>query len=83
LVFSVPLLAYFSGLRDFIFVVGLVGAVASGLDGLLTVLIFLRARKTGDRRPEYRLPLARPMAGFLMIVFILGLIYQFIYLSVK
>ncbi|MDD2730739.1 MAG: aromatic amino acid transport family protein [Candidatus Portnoybacteria bacterium] len=83
LVFSVPLLAYFSGLRDFIFVVGLVGAVASGLDGLLTVLIFLRARKTGDRRPEYRLPLARPIAGFLMIIFILGLTYQFIYLSVK
>ncbi len=83
LTFSVPLLVYFSGLKNFILIIGLVGAVASGLDGLLTVLVFLRARKAGDRRPEYHLPWARPAAGFLMIIFLLGLIYQFIYLSVK
>ena len=83
LVCAVPLLAYLAGLKSFIFVVGFIGAVAAGLDGLLTILIFLRARKKGDRQPEYHLVGARFLGRLLMAVFALGLIYQFIYLAGK
>jgi len=83
LTFSLPLLAYFAGLKDFILVIGLVGAIASSLDGLLMVLIFLKARKKGDRQPEFSLSYPRLAAGFLMMIFFLGLIYQFVYFSTK
>lgn len=70
----VPMAAYFIGIKSFILVVGIVGAVASGLDGILTVLIFLRAKDKGDRRPEYSLKRSRLLANFLIFIFSLGLV---------
>lgn len=70
----VPLAAYALGIKSFIMVIGFVGAVASGLDGLLTVWLYLRARRHGDRRPEYHLSGVRVLAGFLVFIFSLGLI---------
>ena len=83
LVCAVPLLAYLAGLKSFILVIGFLGAVAAGLDGILTVLVFLKARKKGDRQPEYALSGAKLLSGLLILIFALGLIYQFIYLSGK
>jgi len=74
LTYSIPLLVYFLGITSFILVIGFVGAVASGLDGILTVLIFLRAKERGERRPEYSLPGARILANLLIFVFSLGLV---------
>ncbi len=83
LVGVVPLVAYLLGLKSFILVIGFIGAVAAGLDGLLTVLIFLKAKKRGDRQPEYSLAGAKLLGSLLILVFALGLIYQFVYLSGK
>lgn len=74
LVCLVPLAAYFAGIHSFILVIGFIGAVASGLDGLMTVLIFLRAKAKGARRPEYSLAGGRFIANFLIFIFSLGLI---------
>lgn len=83
LVCLVPLIAYFLGLNNFILIIGLVGAVASGLDGILTVLIYRRAKKLGGRQPEYSLKYFKILGSFLIAIFALGLIYQLVYLVVK
>lgn len=79
----VPLFGYLLGFKNFILIIGFVGAIASGLDGILTVLIYFRAKKAGDRQPEYSLAGAKVLGSLLIFVFTLGLIYQFIYLSGK
>lgn len=77
----IPLGAYLLGLKDFIFIIGFVGAVAAGLDGILTVLIYFRAKSRGDRKPEYALSLSLIFGALLILVFSLGIVYQFVYLA--
>ena len=33
--------------------VGVTGAIAGGIDGILIVLAYRKAKKLGDRKPEY------------------------------
>ena len=79
----IPLAAYLAGVKNFILVIGFIGAVLSGLDGILTILIYFKARREGDRQPEYRLPWARLLGISIIFLFALGIIYQFAYLSGK
>ncbi len=76
---AVPLAAYLIGIKSFILVIGFVGAVAAGLDGILTILIYLKAKKQGDRRPEYSLAGAKVFSGFLILIFSVGLIISLVY----
>lgn len=76
---AVPVIAYWLGIKSFILVIGFVGAVAAGLDGIITVLIYLKARQQGERRPEYSLGGAKILGGFLILIFSLGLITTLIF----
>jgi len=81
LTFAIPLILYLAGFKSFIFIIGFLGAFASGLDAIITILIYFKAKKKGNRRPEYSLPLGRAVGGFLILLFAIGFIYQIIYLS--
>lgn len=70
----IPLAAYWLGIKSFILVIGFIGGVAAGLDGLITVAIYLRSKRQGDRRPEYSLSHAKFLSGFLILIFSLGLL---------
>lgn len=76
---AVPLALFFYGHRDFIAILSFTGAVLGGLEGLLLLSIWHRAKKKGDREPEYKLKL-RPATIFLLaLMFLAGVIYRFIY----
>ena len=77
---AVPLFLYLLGLKSFILIIGFIGAVFSGLDGLFMVLVYWRAKKRGDRQPEYALPKFKLLSLVLALIFSAGLIYQFVYL---
>jgi len=77
----VPFLAYLFGFKSFILIIGLVGALAAGVDGILTVLIYFKAKKAGDRQPEYQIKTGVFWGWLLILMFSLGFIYQFVYLS--
>jgi tyrosine-specific transport protein len=77
----VPLIAFLLGFNDFIFVIGIIGACAGGLEGIVTILIYRRAKKLGDREPEYRLRLNKAFIYGLILLFGLGIVYQFVYLA--
>ncbi|MBT3690905.1 GerAB/ArcD/ProY family transporter [Candidatus Woesearchaeota archaeon] len=70
----IPLIIFLFGAKSFILVIGITGAFAGGLDGILITLMFWRARKLGKRQPEYKLG-KKHLIGFLLIlIFIIGII---------
>ena len=72
----IPLIIFLIGAKSFIKVIGITGAFAGGIDGILIVLMFWRARKYGERQPEFKLG-KKHLIGFLLIlVFIIGIINQ-------
>ena len=75
----IPLAVYLLFMRDFIMVISFLGATLGGLNGILLVLIYQRAKKTGQRQPEYSLKLPSIILYGLILILGLGIIYQIIY----
>lgn len=73
-----PLALFFLGLKDFITVIGLVGGVMLGIDGIIIILMHFRAKTEGEKAPAWRLSLPRPLAYFLILILILGIISMFL-----
>lgn len=76
LTFSVPVVITAFGLSTFIGVIAITGAVAGGIEGILIILMYGKAKLLGDRRPEYSLRHYKLVGIILMVVFALGIIYQ-------
>jgi len=72
LVIGLPLLIFIFGLNNFIGVIGTVGALGGGLEGLLICLMFLKLKKLRERLPEYELPKSKLMVAVLIAVFLTG-----------
>ena len=77
LVFGPPLLLLLGGARGFVDILSFVGAVGVGIIGMLTVLMFWRARRLGDRQPEYVLPgfVAYGLGSLVFVMFAVGAIW--------
>jgi len=79
LTWIIPLLFLTLFDSSFIGVVGLTGAIAGGIDGILIMLITMQAKKKGTIKPAYSMPLNWLIMSILIIVFLLGIIYQFLF----
>jgi len=64
---------------DFIKIISLIGSVAGGLAGILVLLMLKKAKEKSERKPEYSIPLNWPIIIILSIIFIAGIIYQFVF----
>ncbi|MBI4145195.1 hypothetical protein HY493_03240 [Candidatus Woesearchaeota archaeon] len=67
-----PPLLILAGIHSFIMILGVSGAVAGGLEGILLVMTYWKARTRGNRMPEYKLRLPVPALVLLIAVFALG-----------
>ncbi|MBI2465609.1 MAG: hypothetical protein HYV66_00005, partial [Candidatus Sungbacteria bacterium] len=76
---GVPLALFFYGYKNFINILSFTGAVLGGLEGLLLIWIWRKSKIKGDRDPEYQLAIPRPLLFLLVLIFLAGVIYQFIY----
>jgi len=74
-----PLIFYFSGLRNFIDVIGTVGAVTVGLTSIVFILAYLKSRKFSERMPEFSLNVPVFVWYFFMVVFAAGIGYAIIW----
>ena len=77
LTFSLPLLIVLFKLTSFIVVLWITGAIAGGLDGILVMLMYWKAKKLGDRKPEYTMGKHYILGVFLILMFVVGIAYQF------
>lgn len=83
LVVVIPLIIYLLKLGGFISIMSVAGAIMGGLDGILMVLIWQRAKKLGDRQPEYSIKLPKPLIYFLFGIFIFGIGYQIYFTLIR
>ncbi len=67
----VPLILYLLGMQNFIAVIGFVGAVMIGIEGLLIILMYRRLEAAWGRFLTYPL----------ILVFVLGIVYEIIYFA--
>ena len=72
------LITYFK-LATFTRLLELGGAISGGLTAILAVLMLLQAKKHGDRAPEYRMPISWIVALLIILLFVLGIVYQFVF----
>jgi len=73
-----PLLLFLK-FRDFTQVVGFAGTILGTIEGIIILLIFRKAKKLGDRTPEYSLNIPDYFIYLLIIIFILGMSFQLFY----
>lgn len=72
----VPLLIAAFKIATFIAVLGFTGAIAGGIDGIMIVLMYWKAKSLGERKPEFVMPKMKLVGTILVLVFVLGIIYQ-------
>jgi tyrosine-specific transport protein len=75
----VPLVLFLLGARNFIEIIGWVGTVLGGLEGILILSLHRAAQRKGDRAPEYSVRVSPLLFAVLATVFAAAIIYQFIY----
>jgi len=63
-------------LTNFIQIIGISGAFAGGIDGIIITLVLWKAKKNSERQPEYSLRFTKLIGAILLIIFTLGIIYQ-------
>lgn len=52
------------------------GVVSGGLTAILILLMVRNAKKKGDRKPEYSIPVNWFVVGFLVLIFVLGVVRE-------
>lgn len=75
---GLPIIAFLAGFRNFISILGIAGTLVGVIQGVVIILIFNRAKKMGDRIPEYSLKVSSVLLYFLIATLILGAISQFL-----
>ncbi|MEM4246962.1 MAG: aromatic amino acid transport family protein [Candidatus Woesearchaeota archaeon] len=71
---SVPVLLILAGIHSFIKILGLTGALAGGLEGILLLLTYWKARGHGQRKPEYEVKVGLLPIALMILVFVVGAI---------
>ncbi len=71
----IPLGIVLLGWTSFAQSMGIAGAVAGGIDGLLILWIFKKAKEKGQRKPEYEIKYSFVISCLLAVMFIFGIIY--------
>jgi amino acid permease len=70
-----PLFLYLLGFQQLLSLMGLVGALMGAIQGWVIVFVFLKARKKGDRSPEYII--RRPRLALAFMTFTLTAVIAF------
>ena len=78
-----PLIFVLLNLLSFIEVIGIAGALVSGLAGIIIMAMFQKAKKTGKRKPEYTLRLPNYLRYIIYLVFAGGIVYEFYFVLSK
>jgi len=76
-----PFSFFIIGFRNFVNVIGVAGAIMGGINGILIILIYKKARQKRFPRPIYSVKLPRLAGWLLIIMFLSGIFYQIVNFS--
>jgi len=69
---AIPAALYALGFQNFITVIGIVGALAVGIDGILVLVVYRRSRGSGIRPPEFRITIPAWLFWAAIVLLALG-----------
>ncbi|MFA6536933.1 MAG: aromatic amino acid transport family protein [Patescibacteria group bacterium] len=75
---GVPLLIFLSGVKNFVWLMGLSGGLSVTLTGIMVVLSYFKAKKEFTREPEFVLPKLKIWGWFIITIFSLGILYTLV-----
>lgn len=78
LTFVIPLAITMFKLSTFITIIAITGAIAGGLQGIIIIATFWKARTYSEREPEYRLSAHKVIGSALMLIFAAGIVIELI-----
>ena len=77
----VPILIYLFvsafNLASFVDILGIAGVVSGGLTIIIILLIHMKAKENGNRKPEFSVPMNRFIFAILSLIFFAGIIFEF------
>ncbi len=73
---SLFILLEFLDKNSFVNILGISGTISGGLAGILILLMNLEAKRKGNRKPEYKIPINWIIIFILSLIFILGAIFE-------
>ncbi|MBU2634046.1 MAG: hypothetical protein KJ674_02270 [Nanoarchaeota archaeon] len=68
-------LVFFWNLASFKNVLNVTGALFGGLESIFIILIYYKAKKMGDRNPEYSMSISPVIGGLMILMFIVGIVF--------
>ncbi|MBI2462892.1 MAG: hypothetical protein HYV65_01505 [Candidatus Spechtbacteria bacterium] len=71
-----PIILFFIGLRELIPIIGFTGAVMGALDGVVVALIYLQAKKNGDKEPGYKIEFGTIAVYTICMLLVAGAVYE-------
>lgn len=79
----IPLAAFLLGFNSFIEVIGLVGAVMGGIQGVIVLIMLGKARARGEQKSPYRLKFPMIWRYIVSIFFIAGIVAEVYYFLIR
>jgi len=73
------LLTYFLKLASFVQILSFGGIVSGGLTGILILIMNLRAKKLGNRKPEYSVKINKLIIFLLSLIFVVAVLLEVLY----
>lgn len=73
------LLIYFYNLASFVQILGVSGIISGGLAGILILLMNRKAKKEGNRKPEYSIPINWWIIVILSAIFVAAVVAEFLF----
>jgi len=74
-----PLFLFLIGMREFILVISVVGTFVGLIEGVIISLVWAKAKKQGERIPEYRVKVPAILFYSIIVTLVLGAITQTFY----
>lgn len=77
--FIIALFLLILNLVDFVKILSIIGSVAGGIAAIMVLLMAKKAKEKSERKPEYSIPINWTIIIILSLVFIAGIVYQFVF----
>lgn len=71
-----PLLLYFLHLKNILKLISFLGGALGGLEGIMLILVFQKAKEHSDLQPAYSLPLKKNWYRWLIVALLVGALCQ-------
>ncbi len=76
---AIPLVLFFSGFNDFLKLVGIIGGVFSGTEGILVIMMWIKASRRSETGEAIKIKIPESLAFFLAAIFLAGALYFIFY----